>query len=350
MISISTIGRSNTIGSLGTISVVAAAFALAIVLLVFGAREASAQSNLNVNVGVGDGTVAGNVYQTGDFTLGVGDAVTFVIASDEPHTITLGAGPEEVPPPFWPVSGFAAPEEGGPPPSDLGTASTDGTAFINTGILFGKGSSATVEFTAPGTFGFFCAIHPGMVGQVTVVEDGPVTSQADADAVAQETADSILAQVEPLREERAASTSSVQSDDGTTTWNLFADASTESTPQAGGGTGYLELLEFTPAQIEIAPGDTISWTADKIHTVTFVPEGMDPEELFPSEDAVFVPIAGSTFDGTAPVSSGVFNISLDPAVPPLTEYSLTFPEPGVYPFFCALHAELGQMGVVTVST
>ena len=343
----------RTNGPRRRLSTLAVAAALVGGTLGLTAPVATAQAmGLTVTAGFGDGTVAGQAYAPGDVTVAVGDSVTFAIGSDEPHTITMGEGPAEVPPPFWPVAGFAEPTpeqmELAGTPYDLGTVEYDGTGFINTGALFNKGSTATVTFTAAGTFPFFCVFHPGMAGIATVVEDGATTTQEDADAATAETRDLILGQVEPLREQRLAETSSVENDDGSTTWNVFTDAATETGAQPGGGSGYLELLEFTPAQMRIEPGDTISWTVAKIHTVTFVPEGMDPQSLFATEEALIPPQGGSTYDGTEVAHSGILGFPVDPAAGPVTEYSLTFPEPGVYPFFCALHVQLGQMGVVAV--
>jgi plastocyanin len=326
--------------------------AMVLVLAAIGivAPATSAQgANLAVTAGVGEGTVAGQSYLPGSFTIGVGDTVTYTIGSDDPHTITFGEGPADVPPDAWPVSGFeaeAAPFPG-TEPVDMGTASYDGTSFVNTSILGPSGSTATIEFTAPGTFAFFCAIHPGMVGEVTVVEDGEVTTQEQADAAAQQTSDALLGEVEPLREARAAEVSVTDNADGTQTHNVFADAATPVGPQPGGGAGLLELTEFIPADIQVAAGDTISWTAARNHTVTFVPEGTDPATVFPSFEAVFAPLGGPTYDGTAPANSGVFNFPA-PDGTVLTEYSLTFPTEGVYPFFCAIHVSLGQVGTVTV--
>lgn len=326
-----------------------AAMMLALATSGLASTMVNAQTTLLATAGIGDGTVAGQAFKPGDITVAVGDSVTFSIASDDPHTITFGSGPADVPPPLWPTAGFEAPDPASPPPYDLGTASYDGTGFINTGILFGKTSSATIEFTAPGSFPFICLIHPGMAGQVTVVEEGPTTTQDEADAAIAATDALLLGQVDSVREDRLASTSTTENEDGTTTWNIFADAGTEAGPMPGGGSGFLELTEFLPMQIEISAGDTISWTADRIHTVTFVPDGMDAEEVFPSEEAAFAPIGGDTYDGTEVVNSGAFNFPLDPSVPPVTEYSLTFPEPGTYPYFCAIHAVLGQVGVVIVT-
>ena len=312
------------------------------------APVASAQGNLTVTAGVGEGTVAGQAFMPGNVTLAVGDSLTVVIGSDDPHTITMGSGPADAPPFAWPVAEFdASALEGGPPPFDMGTAVTDGTAFINTSILPVPGSSATIEFTAAGTFPIFCVIHPGMAMEVTVVEDGPTTTQAEADAAAAETRQLLVDSVDPLREGQLAATSQVDNEDGSQTWNIFADASTPTGPLPGGGSGFMELLEFLPGEIEVNAGDTINWSASRIHTVTFLPEGMSPEEVFPSEAAAVAPLGGTTFDGTEPASSGFLNVPGPGGL--ATDYSLTFPEPGTYPYFCAIHASLGQLGVVTVS-
>lgn len=330
------------------LGVTAIASTLAIASVGLVSPTASAHTGLELTAGVGEGTVAGQAFMPGDVTVAVGESITISIGSDDPHTITMGEGPAELPPFAWPVSGWEAPAEGSPPPYDLGTVETDGTEFINTGILAGVGSSATIEFTAPGTFPFYCTLHPHMRGQVTVVDEGPVTTQEEADAAGQETRQLLLDAVEPSRQARLDATSVVDNGDGTRTWNTFADAGTPEGPLPGGGTGHLELLEFTPAAIEITAGDTVNWTASQIHTVTFLPEGVDPEEVFPTEEAAIEPIGGTTFDGTEPASSGFLGTP-GPDGEVVRDYTLTFPKAGEYRYFCAIHASLGQLGVVTVS-
>lgn len=330
------------------LGVIGAAATLATAGLAVVAPGASAQMNLALVAGVGQGTIAGQAYMPGAVTIGVGDSITITIDSDDPHTITMGEGPADIPPFAWPVSGFEAPPADAPPPYDLGTVSTDGTDFINTSILPGVGSSATIQFTAPGTFPVFCVIHPGMQAEITVVEDGPTTTQEEADAAGAETREFLLGSVEPSRQARLDATSVDDNGDGTQTWNIFADAGTPTQPLPGGGTGHLELLEFTPASLEIGAGDTVNWTASRIHTVTFLPPGTDPSSIFPSEEAAAAPMGGSTYDGTEPVNSGFLNVP-GPEGQVVSDYSLTFPEPGEYPYFCAIHAGLGQLGVITVT-
>ena len=56
------------------------------------------------------------------------------------------------------------------------TVSYDGTnhgdGFLNSGVLDGDSKTPfpqkfTVSFSKPGTYTFFCAIHPEMVGKIT---------------------------------------------------------------------------------------------------------------------------------------------------------------------------------------
>jgi plastocyanin len=46
------------------------------------------------------------------------------------------------------------------------TATDDGDSW-NTGVLRG-GESATITFDTPGTFGYYCTVHPSMRGALTV--------------------------------------------------------------------------------------------------------------------------------------------------------------------------------------
>jgi plastocyanin len=115
-------------------------------------------------------------------TIKTGQAVRFSIAStSEIHTISIG-------PAQAPDLVMVQPQPSGPPrlqfapqiflPSDPVlppyTGTNHGDGFLNTGVLDTNPqtpppSSATVTFTAPGSYGFECTIHPGMEGTVKVV-------------------------------------------------------------------------------------------------------------------------------------------------------------------------------------
>jgi plastocyanin len=193
-----------------------AATGLASAAAITRAGGASAADPLQVKVGAGEGTVQAQAYLPGAFSVAMGDSVTFTITSDEPHSVTFGVGPEGEAPDTWPVTGWAPPPEVPPgTPVDLGEAQVDGTTFVNTGLLW-KGSTATATFTSPGTYGFICVIHPGMAGEVEVLEAGSAgTTQAEADAAGAASAEALLSQTEAVRAARLASVEVLDNPDGT---------------------------------------------------------------------------------------------------------------------------------------
>jgi plastocyanin len=261
--------------------------------------------------------------------------------------VAIGDGPDGVPPSQWPVSGWPEPDaasegpDGSPAPVDLGVVFYSDGGFVNTGPL-PQGATASVTFQAAGEFQVFCADHPDMIATVTVVDPGTaaVTTQEDADAAAAASRDALLGQADALRESRLANVESFPSSGGTTTWNVFADAATVATDLAGGGVGYLELFEFVPPTLAIAPGDTVHWSAVGVTTVTFPAAGQDPATLDPTAPAT----AGETFDGTQLASSGLLNADMGSP----SAYTLTFPTAGSFAYVSLPHLAFGQQGTVVV--
>lgn len=313
----------------------------ALVLTASMAGTAQAASTLNVSVGVGSGTVAGNVYAPGDVTVLVGDSVKFTIASDEPHTVTIGNGPAGVPPPNWPAAGFTGTVP--PPPATAAlTATYNGTGFLNTGVIF-KGSTATVTYTSPGAFGFICAIHPGMAGTVNVVASGATTTQAEADSKAAATRTAILGAVDALEQATTAQVKETKRSDGTSRWDIFTNSIQPPSPQPGGGTGFLELMRYVPPSLAIGAGDSVKWTATAPHTVTFPAAGQDPMSI----DPFTTPATTKTvYDGKSLFNSALMATGA-PGVP--SSFELTFPSPGTFDYVCALHQFLGQTGRIVVA-
>src|SRR6266540_2083916 len=284
----------------------AAGLILGLLLSVSFSGAAQAASTLNVGIGVGAGTTAGNVYLPGDMTVLVGDSVKWTTESDEPHSVTFGNGPAGVPPPNWPAAGFTGTN---PPPPGVGalTGTYAGTGFLNSELLF-KGSSATVTFTAAGTFPFICQIHPGMSGTVHVVASGATTTQADADAKAALTRTAILGAVDGLEAATTAQVSETKRSDGTSLWNIFTNSIQAPAPQPGGGTGFLELLRFVPPSLDIEAGDTVKWTATGVHTVTFPAAGQDPATIDPFAAP---PTTDAVYDGTSLYNSALLATGAD---------------------------------------
>jgi plastocyanin len=330
--------RYALMGAAGAGLALAAALALS--------SATSAQEPLQITAGDLQGTAAVQAYLPGAVTVEIGAPVTFTVGSAEPHSITFGEGPTDTPPDQWPVTGWApqpatGTPEGSPSPVDLGTIHYGGSGFINTGLL-SQGGSATVVFDTAGTYVFSCIIHPGMTGTVTVVAPGDAkpTTQDEADKAGAATRDKLLGQVDSVRADRVADVESHTASDGTTTWDVFADAATVAVDMPGGGTGYLELFEFLPSELQIQPGDTVHWSALGAHTVTFPAEGSDAATLDPFSPAS----GGDTYDGKGLFSSGVLNAG--PGAP--SAYTLTFPTAGTYHFVCLLHGPFGQVGTIQV--
>lgn len=118
------------------------------------------------------------------------------------------------------------------------------------------------------------------------------------------------------------------------TWELQAGASSGDEANQG--------LQFYTNSITIDAGDSVSWTfpAGEPHTVTFL--GNRKSLPPPNDPKVPIPAGGTSYDGTAYTSSGFKLLG--------GSYTLTFPKPGVYEYYCLLHGGLkgGMVGRITV--
>jgi plastocyanin len=122
-------------------------------------------------------------------TVKVGDVVTFKMSKQttEIHTVTFGPEaflqnlaqtfllPEEGSgnPPTIQVSPISAYPSDPPPVLPAYNGVNHGNGFINTGFLDRIKASESpgysrIKFTNPGTYGYFCVIHPNMTGQIVV--------------------------------------------------------------------------------------------------------------------------------------------------------------------------------------
>lgn len=132
----------------------------------------------------------------------------------------------------------------------------------------------------------------------------------------------------------------------------------------GAGEDTTVVNAFLPERITVAVGETVTWqlNSDEPHTVTFtggeplppfempVPDGepgalmANPQLAFPSR-MPGEPV--ESYDGTGFVNSGMMmRQPMAPDAPPNDSFSVTFTEPGVYEYYCALHPEM--RGVVEV--
>jgi plastocyanin len=121
----------------------------------------------------------------------------------------------------------------------------------------------------------------------------------------------------------------------------------------GGGVpgAWVVANTFQPRTIEIAVGDTVTWTSVQpwpLHTVTFLGDETPPpfdslegNQVVGTPRANF-PTGSGSYDGTGYRNSGVM-----PRNPSLRRpYSLTFTKPGIYAYECLVHP--GMEGKVIV--
>jgi plastocyanin len=117
----------------------------------------------------------------------------------------------------------------------------------------------------------------------------------------------------------------------TQTWKVTAGASSQNEA--------LEALLYYPAAITIDAGDSIVWTAPAAepHTISFPIAGQKP--IAPTDPTATLPEGGTTYDGTAYVSSGFIAGG--------ATYTLKFPKPGTYTYY-SLPQEPLAVGTVVV--
>jgi plastocyanin len=116
-------------------------------------------------------------------------------------------------------------------------------------------------------------------------------------------------------------------------------------------------MAFLPSTIWINAHDTIRWRANaaEVHTVTFLASGqtlasMQPFNPFDPKEAGRV--GGSVYDGTSYFNSGAMSNASGAIVPTTEHYRLTFPEVGVFTYWCLVHGVMmkGTVHVRPVGT
>ena len=265
-----------------------------------------------------------------------GESVTWTSNVDEIHTVTfLTAGqvrlPFQVGCPGFTVTGFAT---------------VDGSTCVTTPPL-GKGQTFTVNFPTAGNFKLVCLVHQNMTGVVHVLDwSQPIPhtqsfydlqAAAEGNALLSDNPQNHRAAVRPGRNSVALGVGEV-----------VANA---------GGSQTLSVMRFMEPRKVIHAGETVEWTnldPATPHTITF---GVEPSDPAPPVNAILDPdgaLHGVVNSSASNVHSGLIMAApqdeLFLATPPLavTRFRVTFPHPGVFPYICALHDDLGMKGEVIV--
>jgi plastocyanin len=204
--------------------------------------------------------------------------------------------------------------------------------------LLTLGTTYTLGFTKPGTYGFLCLVHAGMRGTVHVQPAASAypSTQARYDIAAHATGNRLLAAGRALA--------------GRTVGVTHASGRTQATLGTGAGlgdNGSLAIMRFLPSEIVIHAGGTVEWTnrdPETPHTVTFgnEPAGGPFGAFAPSGAAV--PGHATLDRPDQDANSGFVGAGL----PFGTTFSATFTTAGTYHFICVLHDDVGMTGTVVV--
>ncbi len=305
-----------------------------------GSTQSSASKSVTVRAGVNDPSdpnVAALAFLPQEITVAAGFTVNWSFKGPEPHTVTFVPKGQQPPSPDSPDA--TAPK----PPS----GPYDGTSLVSSGIMptGPKAGAFSLSFAKPGTYGYVCAIHPGMAGTVNVVASGAGTeSREQIVARAKQEQAKWLAEGEAAKQALVSKApESKKNKDGTTTWFVSMGAST---PHAA-------VLAFAPSPVQAKPGDSVVFVNDSAvpHTATFPGKQTVPANPESAEAKQATGKSPLTLNSTDLFNSGWLPPNAPPgAAPPERVRSFTFimPTAGQYVFVCLLHSPSGMAGTIKV--
>jgi plastocyanin len=132
-------------------------------------------------------------------------------------------------------------------------------------------------------------------------------------------------------------------------------------PLVGNSKDRYSVLRFTKEPLVIPRGSTVTWSMRdtfEVHTVTFTSGEKPPPFAVPEPQTTgapklllnpkaLTPTNATRYDGTGYVNSGVLYPPGNPGNLP-SAFSLTFTKPGRFGYWCLVHADVGQRGIVVV--
>jgi len=247
------------------------------------------------------------------------------------------------------------PEDTSGPCEDQELTPFEGTeVYYNSGVIPYEGPAGNQfvfevsDTIAPGTYGYYCAVHGSI--QSGVIEVVPADEPVDGpEQVASALRSEITTTLQPYSAVFAGAARGEYSwkgdDHG---WN-YAGLLTDDSAFSG------IINEFVPETVTAAVNEPVTWRMFGPHSISFdVPEyfpivefledgtvrsneaiytaaGGAPEVVPPEDPSVPIVVDGGTWDGSGYWSSGVLHSEA------YVEYTLRVSEPGSYPFACLIH-------------
>ena len=296
-----------------------------------------AQAQWQASVGAQSGDLAkqGIAFLPNEMWIHAGDSVTWTFLTDEPHTVS-----------FLKNGQIRPPDTAGCPGFSSGAAIFDGTTCVTTARLK-NGQTFTVTFPSVGNFKLVCLIHRNMTGTVHVLGSNEALphDQDFYDKQAQQEGARLLSSTDLGSHEEHSGENHVSAGAGVIS----------ATP---GGSENLAVMRFNHEKIFIHAGETVEWSNSDptaSHTITF---GTEPADPMPPSNNVTVDSDGARHATINSPNDSVHSGFIVAAAqertgsaqlpPGVTRFRVTFTQPGIYPYICALHDELGMKGTVIV--
>jgi plastocyanin len=205
-----------------------------------------------------------------------------------------------------------------------------------------KTDTLKIRFTKPGTYKYFCDIHPGMIGYVVVRAKGEPVPSAQQDAAA------LTKQI----------TAIIRTAKRLVSTKVPADTVSVGISNASG----LELFHFFPAMLSVKAGTVVTFSISpdsriEGHTATFGPAGYlmalaksqsaaaTEQTLFASSNPKLGPIElGPTSHGNGFANTGALDQDPTSAAPPSAQ--IKFTTAGTYHYICLFHSNM--LGTIVV--
>jgi plastocyanin len=302
-----------------------------------------------------DKKVQALAFLPNDIWIHEGDSVTWTFPADEPHTVTF-LKPGQVRPTYT----------AGCPGTSVDGSTFDNSACVNSGripTISTTGTTYTVAFPIPGNYKLVCLVHANMTGMVHVLGTAePLPHDQDFyNRQASSEQRDLLSDRDgglgkKFGEEAGGANPQVHNHDVVTGTGEIVSTT--------GGLQSVSLMRFMRPTVTIHAGETVEWASSDVsgHTITFgqEPANVTPEtppsasagvSLFSDDDGARHAILTSPTDSlhSGRIAPGPQDrTGLAQAPPGVTLFRVTFTNPGIYPYICAFHDELGMTGEVIV--
>jgi len=296
--------------------------------------------NWQVQVGAqtGDKAYQALAFLPNELWIHAGDSITWTFPTSELHSVTFLTAGQIRPSRIVGCAGTNS-------TPDFSVA--DGTACVNSGILT-NGATYTVVFPDTGNFKMVCLAHNDQTGTVHVLDPSALLphDQAFYDQQA--------------NKQRARLISDARNAAQVTTDHNTVIAGAGKIHGTSGGTETASVMRFMDETKVIHVGDTVEWTTSEAvtnHTITFGPEPDVLHQIPPSSNVTVDPDGARHAYINSPsdaVHSGFITqapqdrTGLAQAPLGVTRFRVTFTQPGIYPYICVLHDDLGMHGKVIV--